>query len=164
MLAIAGAVATPLLLAWLVVVMINTPAEGIMNKEQAIEIVSDYLGDQGIDLTEPEPTFALIKYNGTDINGDPAFHWLSADPHNRRTISYNGQARFSAPEGNYLASELKDRYVWVVFEGESCYATYFVDAATGELVGQGGYQGFCQYCWHMYHPETYDTFILSWAG
>ncbi len=164
LLVIAGAAATPLLLAWLVLIIINTPAEGIMNEDRATKIVTDYLvsNDRYFEgMREPDATFGLIKYNGTSAEGDQRFHWLNADPRDKKTMGYNSLAVFSMSEGNYFSNETEDRFVWVVFNGEWCYATYFVDATTGELIGIDGYRGFCTYCWHMYQPEIYDDYIAA---
>jgi hypothetical protein len=146
-LVIAAAAATPLVIAWAVLVIINTPAEGIISKERALKIVSDYPGYDVIAPNTPEPKFAVIKYNDTTAEGNPRFLWLDAD------ASYNSPAVFSVSEGNYFSNQTEDRFVWVVFRGDLCYATYFVDASTGELVGIDGSRGFCTYCWHMYGAE-----------
>jgi hypothetical protein len=157
-----AAAAGSLLMAWAVSVMINRPAEGIMSKEYAMKIVTDYLvsNDRYLEfMGNPEAKFGLIKYNATTDKGDQRFHWLNADPRDKTTLSYNRFAIFS-PSVSNISSEPRNRYVWVVaYEGASCQPLYFVDASTGELLGIGGYEGFCGYCWHMYNQETYDSYI-----
>lgn len=82
------------------------------------------------------PEFRFLKYNGTQ-NGYPQFIIYEAQPDSNTLGNKTDSIAFAEGTGEYLSKEKIDRFAWVLLiEPEPSCSSIFVDAKTGELIGQ----------------------------
>ena len=128
----------------LLIIMIQTPHEFI-TKEDAMKIVASQYN-----YSTNTAYFVFLKYNGTYKDG-PRFIIYQADPDSKTMqgkdhsmVFYKHVLRNGGDE--YFSPKLIDRFSWGVTYsggGKGCCAYFYVDAKTGEVIGENNPQADC---------------------